>query len=268
MKRARLLPACGLFAAALLAGGSVSLHAQAQAPAPSSTAPAAALPPADEVLKRYRAAIGGEDAIRKHTARTMTGTFEIPAQGMKGDLTIVAAAPDKIHVKVTLPGLGELQRGYDGKHGWSIDPAIGPRLLEGSELAEFRHSADFYDDLHDPKNFKSITVVGKTTFEGQECLEVKLVKDSGFEYTEFYSVATGLIVGGKLNASSQMGSIPVTSTMSDYKEFGGVLVPTVTRQKMMGLEQVTTVISVSFEPADPKAFELPPSIAALATQKK
>ena len=220
------------------------------------------------MLKKYRVAIGGEEAIKKHTTRSVKGTFEIPAQGMKGDLSIMAAAPDMIRVMVTLPGLGELQRGYDGKLGWSIDPAIGPRLLEGSELAEFKHSADFYDDLHDPKKFKSITVVGKTMFEGQDCYELKLVKDSGFEYTEFFSVATGLIVGGKLNASSQMGSVPVTSAVSDYKAFGGVLVPTITRQRMMGLEQLTTVISVSFDPIDPKAFELPPAIAALAAQKK
>jgi hypothetical protein len=260
---------CGGLLVAMTAGRVGDVSAQTPAPAPSTTAPVApALPSADDVLKRYRAAIGGEEAIRKHTARSMKGTFEIPAQGMKGDLSIVAAAPDRIRVMVTLPGLGELQRGFDGTVGWSIDPAIGPRLLEGNELAEFKHSADFYDDLHDPAKFKSITVVGRTTFDGQEVLELKLVKDSGFEYTEFYSVATGLIVGGKLNASSQMGSVPVTSSVSDYKSFGGILVPTVTRQRMMGLEQLTTVQSVSFDPVDPKAFELPPAIAALAAQKK
>ncbi len=264
MTRARLLIVCGGLVAALVAGRVVSVRAQA--PAPPAVSPA--LPSADEVLKKYRVALGGEEAIRKHTTRSVKGTFEIPAQGMKGDLSIMAAAPDMIRVMVTLPGLGELQRGYDGKLGWSIDPAIGPRLLEGSELAEFKHSADFYDDLHDPKKFKSITVVGKTVFEGQDCYELKLVKETGFEYTEFFSVASGLIVGGKLNASSQMGSVPVTSAVSDYKAFGGVLVPTITRQRMMGLEQLTTVISVSFDPIDPKAFELPPAIAALAAQKK
>jgi hypothetical protein len=196
------------------------------------------------------------------------GTFEIPAQGMRGDLNIAAAAPDLIRVVVTLPGLGELQRGYNGKLGWSIDPAIGPRLLEGNELAEFRHSADFYEDLHEPAKFKSITVVGKTSFEGQDCYELKLVRDSGFQYTEFFSVQTGLLAGGKLNASSQMGSVPVTSAVGDYKEFGGVLVPVVTRQRMMGLEQVTTITSMTFEPIDPKTFELPPAIAVLAAQKK
>ena len=266
MTRARLVIVCGGLATALVTGRAVEVRAQA--PTPATTAAAPVLPSADEILKRYRTAIGGDDAIRKHTARSVKGTFEIPAQGMKGDLVIQAAAPDLIRVQVTLPGLGELQRGYDGKLGWSIDPAIGPRLLEGGELAEFRHSADFYDDLHEPKKFKSITVVGKTTFEGQECVELKLVKDSGFEYTEFYSLATGLIVGGKLNATSQMGSVPVTSVVSEYKPFGGVLVPTITRQRMMGLEQLTTVLSVNFDPIDPKAFELPPAIAVLAAQKK
>jgi hypothetical protein len=266
MTHRRLSIVCACLAAAVLAAGN---RASAQPPtsAPAAAAPAA-LPSVDEVLKKYRAAIGGEDAIKKHTTRLVKGTFEIPAQGMRGDLTIMAAAPDRIRVLVTLPGLGELQRGYDGTLGWSIDPAIGPRLLEGSELAEFKHSADFYDDLHDPAKFKSVTVVGKTTFEGQECYEVKLVKDSGFEYTEFFSAGTGLLVGGKLNASSQMCSVPVTSAVSEYKTFGGVMVPTITRQRMMGLEQVTTVVSVSFDPIDPKAFDLPPAIAALAAQKK
>ena len=258
MTRALLFVVCSCLAAALVAGSTVALRAQTPA----------ALPPVNEVLKNYRAAIGGDAAIKTHTARSVKGTFEIPAQGMRGDLSIIAAAPDLIRVMVTLPGLGELQRGYNGKLGWSIDPAIGPRLLDGSELAEFRHSADFYDDLHEPAKFKSIAVVARTSFEGQDCYELRLVKDSGFEYTEFFSVATGLIVGGKLNASSQMGSVPVTSVVSGYKAFGGVLVPTVTRQRMMGLEQLTTVLSVSFDPIDPKSFELPPAIAALAAQKK
>lgn len=268
MTRRGLIACSSYLAAALVVGGHAPLWAQAPAPAAVPPQSLPALPSADDVLKRYRAAIGGDEAIKKHAARTVKGTFEIPAQGMRGDMTIVAAAPDRILVVVTLPGLGELQRGYNGKLAWSIDPAIGPRLLEGCELSEFQHSAEFYEDLHDRAKFKSMTVVGKTSFEGQESYELKLVKDSGFEYTEFFSVATGLLVGGKLTACSQMGSVPVTSIASDYKAFGGVMSPTVTRQKMMGLEQMTTILSVSFDPVDPKTFDLPPAIAALAAQKK
>jgi hypothetical protein len=39
-------------------------------------------------------------------------------------------------------------------------------------------------------------------------------------------------------------------------------------QKMMGLESVMTINSVSFDPVDPKVFDLPPQIAALVKQQK
>jgi hypothetical protein len=254
---------------ALVAGTTPAAAQAASAAAPAAQpAAAAAMPSADDILRKYRDALGGEAAIRKHTARRFKGSFEIPAQGMKGDLMVTAMAPDLMTVVVTLPGLGELRRGYDGKVAWSIDPAIGPRLLEGREADEFKHSADFYDDLHEASKFKSITVVGKGPFEGHECYEVKLVRHSGFEYTEYFSVETGLILGGKLKASSQMGEVPVTTTSGEYKAFDGVLVPTVTKQRMMGLEQVVTVISVSFEPIDASEFALPPAIAALVGQQK
>lgn len=265
-------PIVMLAAAWLAVAGSGQAAVRQQAPAPAAAPPHAqpspSLPGAADVLAKYRAAIGGEENIRKHTARTVTGTFEIPAQGMRGELTVLAAAPDLMKLTITLPGLGDMQRGYNGSVGWSLDPAIGPRLLDGRELDELKHSADFYDDLHDLSKYASVTVLGKTAFEGQDCYEVKLVRASGFEYTEYFSVETGLMVGVKMNASSQMGSIPVTTSVSDYKEFGGVLAPTVTRQKMMGLESVTTITGVRYDPIDPTIFDLPPAIAALAAQKK
>jgi hypothetical protein len=65
-----------------------------------------------------------------------------------------------------------------------------------------------------------------------------------------------------------MGTVPVTTIVSEYKSFGGVLTPTVTRQKMMGLESVTTITGVSFAPVDATAFALPDAIVALAKQMK
>ena len=257
--------ACCL-AAAIALGAAVSLDAQA-APKPATAAPAA-LPTVAEVLQRYRTAIGGEAAIKKHTSRTTTGFFEITAQGMKGQLKLVALAPDKMRLTISLPGLGDLERGYDGHFGWSVDPAVGPRLLEGRELDELKHSAEFYDDLHDPAGFTSMTLVSRGPFEGEDCFEVKLVRTTGFEYTEFFNVKSGLLAGVKMNATSNMGTVPVTTSVAEYKAFGGVLTPTVSRQKMMGLESVMTITNVAFDPVDPKAFDVPPQIAALVRQQK
>jgi zinc protease len=254
---------------ALTAVSSARARAQAAATAaPPASATTAPLASANDILKRYRTAIGGENAIKMHTSRVVIGTFEILGQNMKGDLKITAAAPDHLRLTIALPGVGDLERGYDGHVGWSLDPAVGPRLLDGKELDELRHSADFYDDLHDPKSYASITVVGQGPFEGADCYEMKLVRTTGFEYTEFFNVKTGLLAGMKMNATSQMGTIPVVQVVSDYKPFGGVLTPTVTRQRMMGLESEMTVTNITFDPVDPKSFDPPPSIAALVKQQK
>lgn len=255
----------------LVVASPVGLRAQAATaakPVPAAKpAPAAALPSAEEILKRYRTAIGGEAAIKKHTSRTISGVFEITGQGMKGDLKIMAAAPDHMRLTIVLPGLGNLERGYDGHIGWSVDPTVGPRLLEGKELDELKHSADFYDDLHDSKSYASITVVAQGPFEGTDCYEMRLVRTTGFEYTEFFNVKTSLLAGVKMNATSQMGVVAVTTIVDEYKAFGGVLTPTVTRQKMMGLESQMTITNITFDPVDPKTFDLPAEIAALVKQQ-
>jgi hypothetical protein len=265
--RLYLAGAAALLAVAVWSPAPVRAQAVPAAPA-AKPAPAAALPTAEEILKRYRTAIGGVSAIKKHTSRVISGVFEIMGQGMKGDLKILAAAPDLMRVTITLSSLGEIDRGYNGHIGWSIDPTVGPRLLEGKELDELKHSADFYDDLHDPKSYASITVVSQGPFEGQDCYEMKLVRTTGFEYTEFFNVKTNLLAGVKMNATNQMGSVPVTTIFGEYKTFGGVMTPTVTRQRMMGLESEMTITNVAFDPVDPKAFDLPAPIAALVKQQQ
>jgi hypothetical protein len=258
--------------AALVAASPVRARTQTAAPpkAPATMkapAPAAALPSADDVLKKFRTAIGGEAAIRKHTSRSVTGTFEILGQNMRGDMKILAAAPDHLRLLITLPGVGDIERGYDGHIGWSMDAQVGPRLLEGKELDELKHSADFYDDLHDPKSYSSITVVGVSPFEGADCYEMKLVRTTGFEYTEFFNTKTGLLAGMKMNATSQMGTMPVVQVVTEYKNFGGILVPTVTRQRMLQLESQMVITDIVYDQVDAKLFDLPPQIAALVKQQ-
>ena len=96
------------------------------------------MPDAASVLKRFGPRSAAKPRFVKHTARTVTGHFELPAQGMKGDVKIVAAAPDRMKLTITLPGMGSLERGYDGSIGYSLDPAVGPRILNGPELEELK----------------------------------------------------------------------------------------------------------------------------------
>ena len=69
--------------------------------------------------------------------------------------------------------------------------------------------------------------------------------------------------GMSMMAATPMGQIPVIIVMTDYKDFGDVKVPTKTTTKVMGQTQLMTVDTVSWDPVDAKAFDLPTEIAAL-----
>lgn len=241
-------------------GAASAAAGQAATAAPEATA---ALPSADEILNKYRAAIGGEPAIKAQTSRHLTGRFEMPAQGMSGPLELLVAAPDRMLLRMELQGLGEILRGFDGTTGWSVDPAVGPRLLQGRELDEIRHSADFYYDARRAGAGMTITVIERADFEGCDCYAVKVVRPSGFELLEYYDAQTGLMAGARMNTTTPMGEVQAVTVLGEYKPFGPLLLPTVINQKAMGIETVLRITGVTFDTVPPAAFAPPPAIQAL-----
>ena len=63
-----------------------------------------------------------------------------------------------------------------------------------------------------------------------------------------------------------IGSMLVTSTASDYKKFGDLLMATKTIQKVAGIQQVMTIDSVEYNKVPDSEFELPTAIKALVNQ--
>ena len=108
-----------------------------------------------------------------------------------------------------------------------------------------------------------MTTVEKTTFEGRPAYKVRLVKKSGAEDFQFYDVETGLKAGTLTTRTTPMGTISGTTVETDYKKFGNMLVPTTIRQTVMGVQQVITVSSVTYDKVPAEAFTPPAAIQAL-----
>jgi hypothetical protein len=245
------------------------------APPPSSSSPTtsspttpakaqAELPSARSIIDRHIKAIGGRDAVMAHTSQHATGTFSVPAQGLVGTIEIFGAAnPSRAALKVNVPGLGDIASGFDGSHGWSLSPLLGPMLQVGKELEQAKFDADFYGDLRDPKRYRSMKTVEKTTFDKRECYKVSLVRDDGSEDFDFYDVGTGLRAGSTNTRETPMGSMKTTSIEGDYKKFGNLLLATSVVQQIMGVEQKITLATVEFDKVPPTAFDLPDPIKAL-----
>lgn len=232
----------------------------------TTTKATTALPAARQLVDRHIKAIGGKDALLKYTSRTIKGALELPAQGMRADVVIFAASPNKALQKMTIPGMGEIVQGYDGTVGWAIDPTQGPMLLEGKMLEQMKRQSDFRQEMHDPKEFKSMETLEITDFEGAKAYKVKLIRATGEELFEYFNTESGLMVGQTATVESAMGPVSTTSVHSDFKNFSGILVPTRMVTRIQGQEMIMTVTSVEMDTVQPSVFDLPEQIKALVSK--
>jgi hypothetical protein len=230
---------------------------------PSEPAALAVSPAAEAVLARFVKEIGGKEAFDKIQSQHLTGKFEMSAQGLNGALEVLAKRPNRLLIKITLPGVGELLQGFDGAVGWTADPVTGPRLLEGEMLEQIREQANFDAVLHERARFKSIRNNGVMRFEGKDCLVLKLVKASGRESTEYYDGQTGLLVGSTEVQETPLGAMPVTGVIGEYKKFGDILFATRLSEAMGPLTQVMSFQTMEFNTVDDSVFALPGPIKEL-----
>jgi outer membrane lipoprotein-sorting protein len=221
------------------------------------------LPPARDIVERFVEATGGREALAKHNSRRALGQISMPSQGVEGTVELLAARPNLMRLRMTLPGVGEIQTGYDGRIGWSLNPLTGPMLLEGKSLEQTKLDADFDATLHPETRFTTLETVERTTFEGRPAYKIRAVRTSGDEDFEYFDVENGLMLGAMVTRETPMGSVKATHITTDYKEFGGTRIATKIIQRLMGTEQIITLASVEFDTVAKSAFELPPQIQAL-----
>jgi hypothetical protein len=237
---------------------------QAQAPAKPEAQAQTPLPDGRDVINKHVKAIGGAQAVLAHKSMHATGTLSVPASGLTGPIEIFGAtAPDRVSVKTSVAGIGDILEGFDGSHAWSMSPMTGPMLKVGKELSQTKLDADFYSELRDPKNYPSVKTIEKVDFNGRPCYKVQLTRIDGAIDFDLYDVETGLRAGEIRTRESPMGTITVTTTVGGYKKFDNMMVSTTMSQKIMGVEQTITISSIEFDKVDPAAFEPPAAIKAL-----
>ena len=235
-------------------------------PAVKGDAPAAApaLPTAAEVLDRYVEVTGGRAAYEKVTSMVMTGTMAMPAMNLEGKVEVSMAPPRQMHFRVTIPGIGEQERGTDGALAWEKATMTGNRILEGNERAQFLRESTFNADLAWRELYTKAEVVALEPVDGNPAFKVVLTSPENTTQTRYYDQASGLLVRTEMSAETNMGTMPVEALASDYRQVGALSMAFRLVSKTMGMEQVITLDKVDLDtiiPAD--RFAIPPEIQAL-----
>ena len=225
------------------------------------------LPTVQQVMDRYVTAIGGHDAIFKHKSMTVHGKYEV--SGLSLD-RVAYYKDGKMLYQITLPNGGHYQEGFDGTVAWQINPGTPGKeasISQGDEVKAKQRDADMYYPARILDYFSSMEVVDIVDFEGHTCYHLKGNNKWGKINEQFYDTTTGLLIGYRFNSSWRGGAGDESEVFSDYKDFGGWLMPTKSTGKGADATQVQTVTSVTFDDVDDSVFALPPSIKTLLKAK-
>jgi hypothetical protein len=166
------------------------------------------LPSVDSVLEKYVAASGGLSALEKISNRVSTGTVELTALGVTGTLELVEQSPNKSSLIIDAPGLGVMQRTFDGSRAWLQDPLQGFISLTGLGLELAKDGAIFNKHTKLKKLYPSAALIGKEKVGGKDVYVVRLGFDSWY-----FDAEGGLLL--------RRGN----TYFEDYREVDGIKLP-------------------------------------------
>jgi hypothetical protein len=236
-----------------------------------------ALPTAKEVVARYDRALGGIEAIHRHTSATLTGTLELrkPDGFAKIPLVVRMRAPYFQLTTGTLPNnAGEDSSGFDGANAWHLAPGAKPEVFTGNTRESIKRDADFYYAITELSWFKSIETVGIEEFEGHSCYHLHGTTNWGVSNNQFYDRATGLLVGYEFDNVWRGAPALEHMIFSHYEKIDGVLVSMTQTSKAQlksggdwAVAQIMTNTSVTFNNVDPSVFTPPQAVRDLLAKK-
>lgn len=230
----------------------------------ASRAQEASLPKAETILDEYVEATGGKAAYDKLQNRVAEMSVELPSQGLKVDMTMYTARPNKMYAVSEAEMFGKIERGTDGNVVWEITSMTGPQLKEGEERTVILRGAVFDPVTAWRELFMNAECVGTEVIDGKSCFKVTMIPTEGDPETRYYDKVSHLLVRTDMDVDLPTGTVPMQTYVSDFKQVDGVLFSHKTRVVMMGHERIVTTDSLKHNvDLPPDRFTIPDEIKAL-----
>jgi len=234
-------------------------------------------PTVDEVLGRYRAALGGDESLAALQSLRLSGTYaynglEFPVRRLQqrgGRLREEIEGLSRFAESV-LEGV-VVVRATDGARAWTMGAAEAPepKLLPGDAATALRLEAELPGPLVDPAAAGHVVeLVGRAEVEGEELWHLRLTRASG-TIENWY-----LGLEDYLPRRRDIGEVGMTREtlqqafawyFDDYRPVAGVLLPhwMLVEEPLFAREYVFETIEAGVE-IDAGAFAPPESLAGEA----
>ncbi len=224
---------------------------------------------AAKIIDDYIDACGGIAALQKVNTRVSKGSMDFVGTGMKLDMTVYQARPNKSYSIVESAVTGKMESGSDGDIVWENSALRGALIKEGKERAFQLLSNRMDADAHWRDIMESVRYNGEETVKGKPCHKVTLTPKGLHPMINFYDKESKLIVKSIITMENEMGQIKIESFSEDYKKVDGILIAMKARMKMMGQEQVISMQEIKHNVDIPAGtFDIPKVIQELLKKKK
>lgn len=215
------------------AGAAAVATSTASAPAPSGLAPSAAptaiavrpIPTTDEILQKYRSALGGEEIWTSITTRTLKGIYQTEDLSGFAGIEIVSKAPNMSFSKITFPNGVTIHEVCDGKSAWLEDTVGGMHEFTGVALqarimdASFRNRADILAKLSPGR------VIGTAQVGTHSTYVVSFTPEKKISSKIYFDQDTGFAVRADDVFHRDDGDYAVETDLDDYRPVDGAYYP-------------------------------------------
>jgi hypothetical protein len=198
---------------------------------------------ATTVLKKYFAAIGGEEKMKK--VQDMELVYGANMQGAALDIVIKKKAPNKFKQTVTFnSNMVVSKQVFDGTKGKASNMQ-GSEDITGKELDDVKLSSAMFPEMEYEKIGSKVSLKAIEIRNGKQAYKLIIEFPWGNKQTEYYDVESGLKVAKIKTQDGPQGSSTQTTEFSDYKEVSGIKIPYAISQNFG--PQIVTVKCASAE---------------------
>ena len=233
--------------------GWMKQYLAAQNPKPAS----AALPDAQQLIAKYRAAIGGKNLDRVQTRYYKgSATFYNGSDDPRVFEQVIYLNGEQARVEVS--GKQGLQTSiFDGRRGWVTSPKES-HPMNDEELGGLRNRVLRVLQLDYLPQFTQAATKRAEEVRGHQCWVVELTGENNRVETVWFDQQSGLLVQRRGAVPTAFGNAPEETWFEDYKDFGGVKLPmtVISAGVNNGIVRQFEEIELNL-PIDPKRFAPP-----------
>jgi outer membrane lipoprotein-sorting protein len=179
----------------------------------------------DEILKEMIQAHGGKAAIEEIKNMKITGTIEVPQQGLRVSFVQYKKEPDKRRIEMKVMDSVQVQV-FDGKTAWELDPQTGEAIeIPGEDALDIKRGSLALGWMLNPEKF-GISLIGKgrERIDGKYYLVIEQVYSDGGKAILYVDPETYLTFKIKSKMLDEMMVEVETETyLSDYKRVKGYI---------------------------------------------